>query len=142
MKTFVLNIVEIFGIVYLRFRLVPRLWCIWLVGVNAAALFFITHIEAQVVLAVTLVAVLLQTVIYQQIQFTRVLGIVHLMWLPMFAWFATRIDEILMDSGLVDWIVVLAATNAISLIVDLLEAGRFYKGDRAPHYHWKTTAMM
>ena len=134
---YLINALEIFGVVYLRFRMVPRIWCVWLVGVNAACLYFITQIEGQVVLAVTALAVVLQTIIYERTQFSRVLGIVHLGWIPMFAWMATRLDTILADPALATWLAVLLATNAISLVVDLAEAWRFYKGDRAPHYSWK-----
>lgn len=124
-KNIIVAILEVFGIVYLRFRLVPRLWCVWLVGVNAACLFFIGHIEAQVVLIITAIAVVLHGAIYQRLQFTRILGIVHVLWIPMFAWMATRIDSIQMEPTLADWIIVLAVTNVISLIVDLVEAARF-----------------
>lgn len=137
MKNFLIKILELFGIVYLRFRPVPRIWCVWLVGVNAACLYFIGHIEAQVVLAVTAIAVVIQTAIYQRIQFTRILGIVHILWIPMFAWMALRIDTIQTEPDLFVWIIVLAVTNAISLAVDLVEVARFIAGDRAPHYHWK-----
>lgn len=90
MMDFVTNVLKIFGIVFLRFRTVPRLWSIWLVGVNLMCLYFIGHIEAQVVLVTTLVAVALQAVIYGRIGFTRILGIGHTLWIPMFAWMASR----------------------------------------------------
>src|SRR5262245_57136802 len=52
-----MHALELFGVVYLRFHPVLRLWCVWLVGVNDAYLLFIAHVEAQVVLAVTAIAV-------------------------------------------------------------------------------------
>jgi hypothetical protein len=73
MFLFLIRMLELFGVVFLRFRPVPRLWCVWLVGVNLACLWFITQIEGQVVLAVTAIAVAGQTVIYQRIGFTRIL---------------------------------------------------------------------
>lgn len=136
MLNFLTNTLKIFGIVYLRFRLVPRIWCVWLVGVNAACLFFITHIEAQVVLGVTGVAVAAQALIYDKIGFTRILGIVHAMWIPMFAWMATRIDTIQAEPALAVWLVVLFATNLVSFVVDVSEAVRYLRGDKAPHYSW------
>ncbi len=136
MARFLKHVLELFGIVYLRFRAVPRLWCVWLVGVNAACLLYITHVEAQAVLLVTAVAVTLQALIYGRIGFTRILGIVHLMWVPMFAWFATRAGSIASDPGFADWIVLLLATNTVSLIVDAVDSIRFLRGERAPHYRW------
>lgn len=134
---FLIHMLELFGVVYLRFRPVPRLWCVWLVGVNAACLLFITHIEAQVVLAVTGVAVAVQTLIYQRIGFTRILGTTHILWVPMFAWMATRLDSIATDPGLAHWLLLLLATNLVSMVVDTIDAVRFLRGERAPHYYWK-----
>lgn len=136
MLKFLKNVLEVFGIVYLRFRIVPRIWCVWLVLVNAACLAFIGHIEAQVVLAVTGVAVAVQALIYDVTGFTRILGVVHFMWVPMFAWMATRIDTIATEPAFATWLVVLFATNLISLVVDLTDAIRFLRGERVPHYRW------
>jgi hypothetical protein len=136
MLGFIIPMLEIFGVVFLRFRTVPRLWCVWLVGMNLACLFFIAHREAQVVLAVTLLAVVSQTVIYRRIGFTRILGITHLLWLPMFAWLATRLDALANEPALANWLVLLLATNMASLVVDTIDAVRFLRGERAPHYRW------
>ena len=137
MISFLKHLLELFGVVYLRFRWVPRLWCVWLVGVNAACLFFITHIEAQAVLAVTAIAVAAQTLIYGRIGFTRILGTVHLLWIPMFAWMATRLDTISAEPALANWLQVLLVTNLISMAVDTTDAVRYLRGERAPHYRWK-----
>ncbi len=136
MMKFVTDVLKVFGIVFLRFRPMPRIWVVWLVGVNLMSLYFIGHLEAQVVLGTTLVSVVLQAMIYGRIGFTRVLGIVHLMWVPMFAWIATRADDIAAHSDLETWIVVLALTNAGSFAIDFIDVTRFAKGERAPHYRW------
>ena len=132
----VTNILKIFGIVFLRFRLVPRIWNVWLVGVNLMCLYFIGHVEAQVVLGTTLLSVVGQAMIYSRMGFTRVLGIGHLLWIPMFAWLATRLDIIAAYPELQFWIAVLAVTNAVSFVIDATDVARFFKGERAPHYRW------
>jgi hypothetical protein len=136
MLGFVTSILQIFGVVFLRFNLVPRLWCVWLVAANLACLIFITHVEAQVVLAVTLLAVAAQALIHGRIGFTRILGTTHVLWLPMFAWFATRADSIAQNPALADWLLVLVATNMTSLVVDTIDGIRFWRGERSPHYSW------
>ena len=138
---FLVRMLELFGVVFLRFRPVPRLWCTWLVGVNLACLLFITDIEAQVVLAVTVIAVVAQTLIYQCIGFTRILGTTHILWVPMFAWMATRIDTIVDKPALANWLVLLFATNMISIVVDTIDAVRFLRGERAPYYRWNLAAQ-
>jgi hypothetical protein len=137
MFDFLVHVLKLFGVVYLRFRPVPRLWCVWLVAVNAACLLYITHIEAQAVLAVTVIAVLVQAFIYQRIGFTRILGSIHIMWVPMFTWFATRHEAIAREPALAHWLLLLLVTNLISLVIDATDAVRFIRGERAPHYHWK-----
>lgn len=136
MMGFMISVLKIFGIVFLRFRPVPRIWNVWLVGVNLLCLYFIWHIEAQVVLATTLVSVVAQASIQQRIGFTRVLGIAHITWVPMFAWLATRIDSIAAHPDLQAWLLVLTVTNVISMIVDATDVFRFARGERAPHYSW------
>jgi hypothetical protein len=133
---FVRSILELLGIVFLRFRPVPRVWGWWLVAVNGASLAFISTVEAQVVLAVTVVAVLLQSLVYQKIGFTRILGITHYAWIPMFAWLRMRLDHILLNQPLAMWLTVLLATNTASLVIDTIDAARFLRGERQPHYHW------
>jgi hypothetical protein len=133
---FLIRMLELFGVVFLRFRPVPRVWCVWLVGVNLACLWFITNIEAQVVLAVTSIAVAVQTLIYQRIGFTRILGSTHVLWVPMFAWMATRMDTIMGEPALAAWLVLLFVTNMVSMVVDAIDAVRFLRGERAPHYRW------
>lgn len=133
---FVTNILKIFGIVFLRFRPVPRIWNIWLVGVNLMCLYFVGHIEAQVILVTTLASVVVQAIIYGRIGFTRILGIGHMLWIPMFAWMATRIDSIEAHPELQTWLIVLAVTNAMSFVIDITDVTRFAQGERAPHYRW------
>lgn len=137
MVRFVINMLQIFGVVFLRFRWLPRLWCVWLVGANLACLYFISEPEAQVVLAVTVVAVLAQTIIYGRIGFVRILGVTHVLWVPMFVWLALRSDVVQRDPLLFRWLVLLFVTNLVSAVVDAVDAVRFLRGERAPHYRWK-----
>jgi hypothetical protein len=137
MISFLVHMLELFGVIYLRFRPVPRLWCVWLVGVNAACLLFITHIEAQAMLTVTVIAVAAQTLIYQRTGFTRILGATHILWVPMFVWMAMRLDTITSEPGLANWLLLLLVTNLVSMVVDTIDAVRFIQGERAPHYRWK-----
>ena len=137
MLKYIVNALKILGISFFRFRPIPRVWIYWLVAVNFGCLYFITHIEAQVVLAVTCLAVVLQSVIYERTGFTRILGTTHLAWIPMFAWLATRVDEMAATPGMVEWVAVLFATNAVSFVVDMIDATRYARGERAPYYRWE-----
>ena len=76
------SVFELFGIVFVRFRPVQRIWGAWLVAVNAACLLFIRHVEAQVALGAVGVAVLAQALIYQRKRFIRLLGVTHVSGFP------------------------------------------------------------
>ena len=136
MLTYMRCALEIFGVVFLRFRTVPRIWNVWLVGVNLGCLYFIQHIEAQVVLITTLIAVVIMTLLYKGSGFTRLLGVGHALWIPMFAWMATRLDAIATHPELQAWLVVLCVTNGVSFIVDTIDVTRYLRGDRMPSYYW------
>jgi hypothetical protein len=137
MIRFLTHMLELFGVVLLRFRPLPRLWGYWLVAVTFGCLLFLTHIEAQVVLVVTGIAVVAQTLIYGRIGYTRILGATHILWLPMFAWMATRVESIASQPALALWLALLFATNAVSLVIDTVDAVRFVQGERSPHYWWR-----
>lgn len=135
--SFMRSVFELFGIVLVRFRPVQRIWGAWLVAVNAAGLFFIMHFEAQVALGAVGVAVLAQALIYQRTRFIRLLGVTHMIWVPMLAWMALRLPTF--PEGEVAfhvWLITLIATNAVSLAIDAWDAMRFIRGERQPHYVW------
>jgi len=131
------SVFELFGIVLVRFRPLQRVWGAWLVAVNAAGLLFIQHIEAQVTLGAVGVAVLAQALIYQRKRFIRLLGVTHVLWVPMLTWMALRLDTLPKEeTAFHAWLVTLIATNAFSLAIDAWDATRFILGERRPHYVW------
>lgn len=132
------SVFELFGIVLVRFRPVQRIWGAWLVAVNAACLLFIQHIEAQVTLGAVAVAVLAQALIYQRKRFIRLLGVTHVLWVPMLTWIALRLDTLpKQETAFHVWLIMLIATNAVSLAIDAWDATRFILGERRPHYVWR-----
>ncbi len=134
---FMRSVFELLGIVLLRFRPVQRMWGAWLIAVNGACLLFVTHIEAQVALAAVSLALLAQALIYQHTCFIRLLGVTHLIWVPMLAWMAQRLVTIPEEEvAFQAWLLTLIATNAISLVIDAWDATRFIRGERQPHYVW------
>jgi len=131
------SVLELFGIVLVRFRPVQRIWGAWLVAVNAACLLFIEHIEAQVALGAVGVAVLAQALIYQRKRFIRLLGVTHFVWLPMLTWIALRLDAVPKEeTAFHAWLIMLIATNAVCLAIDASDAMRFILGERRPYYVW------
>ncbi len=131
------SILELFGIVFLRFRPVPKIWAVWLVVVNSTSLLFIKHIEAQVALGAVGVAVLAQALIYQRKRFIRLLGTTHFIWMPMLMWIILRLESLQEgQSAFHVWLIMLIATNLICLAIDASDLTRFILGERKPYYVW------
>ena len=131
------SVLELFGIVFVRFRPLQRLWIAWLVGVNSAGLLFIGHIEAQVALSAVGVAVAAQALIYQRKRFIRLLGVTHYIWVPMLTWFALRLGNLPEgQSAFHIWLITLILTNVICLTIDTWDLTRFMRGERKPYYAW------
>jgi hypothetical protein len=131
------SVFELLGVVLIRFRPIQRIWGAWLVAVNAAALLFITHVEAQVTLGAVGFALLSQGLIYQHRRFIRLLGATHIVWIPMLAWIALRLSALPEGETTFHlWLLTLIATNTVSLVIDAWDATRFVLGERQPYYAW------
>jgi len=82
-------------------------------------------------------AVLMQALIYNRKRFVRILGVTHVVWLPMVVWMAFRLPAIPADEhSLRCWLVTLMVTNVVSLGIDAWDAVRFLRGERSPYYAW------
>ena len=132
-------ILEIFGIAFLRFRSVSRIWAVYLVAANALALLFLSRIEAVAVLAVIAAGVLYQGSVYQKRGFVRLLGSGHVLMIPMLVWFVFwRIDAVSLpeDRLFYNWLWLVIVTDTICVVVDIVEVTRYLKGDSEPSYIW------
>ena len=63
--------------------------------------------------------------------FSRLLGLGHIFWIPLLYFLWTRLDQIPADEFFGIWIRVLMTLNAVSLIIDAVDVGRYIAGERA-----------
>ena len=110
----------------------PRAWVMLLAAVNMASIAFIGYREAQVVLAAMMLGGIIMEVIYAKLGFVRLLGVAHFHWIPMLLWLYGRLDTVRGYPGMYYWILTLFAVNGISLVVDVIDVGRYVAGERAP----------
>ncbi len=109
-----------------------RLWNMGLVVFNLVVpLFFIDRIEAQIVVGVFLASGLLMTALTARTGFTRVLGLGHVLWIPLLYFLWTRLDLVPADDVFGFWIRGLMTVNAVSLVMDVSDVIRYAAGDRA-----------
>ncbi len=106
-------------------------WVGWLMVVNLLVpLFFLTHIEARVVLAVFAAAGMIMGFLTRRFGFTRLLGLGHFVWFPLLFWLWGRVGAVPPQEAFGLWLRILMATNALSLLLDVADVGRYLAGER------------
>ncbi len=108
-----------------------KIWLLLLVAANAVApLFFLQHIEAQAVLGAMFVGATLMSVLTDRFGFTRILGLGHILWIPLVGWLAFRLGQIPADDAFGMWIRGVIVVNALSLVIDGVDVFRYAAGER------------
>ena len=105
-----------------------------LVVVNVViSLFYLTTIEAQVVLGAALIGFVIQIAIFSTQGFVRLLGIGHILWVPMVFWLWSRLDLAAPGSLFQFWLIAVIVLDTISVIIDAADVIRYWNGERDPH---------
>ena len=108
-----------------------QLWLMLLVAANVVApLFFLHHLEAQVVLGTFLAGAMLMTWLTGRFGFTRILGLGHVLWVPLLAFLLARVGHIPGNDAYGIWIWSLIVLNSVSLVIDAVDVFRYIAGDR------------
>lgn len=108
-----------------------QLWLMLLVTANMIIpLFFLNRLEGQVVVGTMVASVILMTVLTGLSGFGRLLGLGHILWIPLLYFLWTRLGQIPADDFFGIWIRVLMALNAASLVIDATDVIRYLAGDR------------
>ncbi|MFQ5935602.1 MAG: hypothetical protein ACE5LB_04260, partial [Acidiferrobacterales bacterium] len=99
-----------------------RLWLAVLVIANLIVpLLYIGRLEAQVVLIVTFASFALMVLITGVTGFTRLLGLGHILWIPLLYFLWTRLASIPADDFYGLWIRGVMVVNAISLVINTID---------------------
>ncbi len=108
-----------------------QLWLLVLVTANVIGpLIFLDHVEARIVLGTILASMMLMVFLTARFGFTRILGLGHILWIPMLLFLFTRLGHIPATDAYGIWIRVLMVLNTVSLVIDAVDVGRYMTGDR------------
>ncbi len=109
-----------------------QLWLVLLVTSNGVIpLFFLNRLEAQVVVLTLMASMILMTVLTALSGFTRLLGLGHILWIPLLYFLWMRLEQNPVDDLFGLWLRALMILNAASLIIDVIDVGRYIAGDRS-----------
>ena len=110
-------------------------WQIWLLTLvihnMIVPLFYIGHAEAQVVFATLMLSMGLMTFITARFGFVRLLGLGHILWIPMLFWLWTQLAQFPATDSYGLWLRSLITVNLISLVLDAADVARYLAGERS-----------
>ncbi len=116
----------------LRLPILVRVWLMLLMAVNLLApILYIQRSEARIVLLTFLASFLVMVLITGASGFTRLLGLGHVLWVPLLFFLFSRLDSIPVGGSYSAWIRSVIALNSISLVLDLIDVVRFARGERS-----------
>ncbi|MFQ5991916.1 MAG: hypothetical protein ACE5NA_05710, partial [Nitrospiraceae bacterium] len=108
-----------------------QVWLLVLVTANfVAPLLWLDRPEAQFTLAAAIGGLVLMTMLTGLTGFTRLVGLGHLPWIPLLIYLWTRLDQAPAEDPFGMWIRSVIVLNAVSLLIDAVDVGRFIAGDR------------
>ena len=108
-----------------------RLWLLLLLTLNLIApLVFIERLEAQATVAALLVSMALMTGLTGLSGFSRLLGLGHIVWVPLLFFLWTRLGEIPAADAFGLWVRATIAVNATPLVIDVIDVVRYVRGER------------
>ena len=115
----------------LRMSWPSKVWLLLLATTNGVVpLFFLNRVEAQVVLAAMMIGAMLMSLLTDRFGFTRILGLGHILWIPLLGLLAFRLGQIPADDAFGLWIRGVILLNALSLVLDAVDVIRYVAGDR------------
>jgi hypothetical protein len=116
----------------LKLPLAVQLWLGVVMVANAVVpTFFLGHREAQVVLGVFVVSAALMMLLANVVGFTRLLGLGHVLWIPLLLYLWSRMGGHPAAEPYGAWIRIVMLLNAASLAIDVWDLVRYVRGERA-----------
>ena len=112
----------------------PVFWQVWLAALVATNLvvpmFFLERLEARVALGTILASMALMTYLTGRFGFTRIVGLGHILWVPMLAFLVVRLGDIPDNDVFGIWLRAVIVLNGVSLAIDAIDVIRYIAGDR------------
>ena len=108
-----------------------QLWLMLLILANMVIpVFFLDRLEAQVILVVFFASATLMIILTGATGFSRLLGLGHILWIPLLYFLWARFDQIPANDFYGMWLRIVMALNVASLVIDTIDVARYISGER------------
>jgi len=108
-----------------------RLWLMLLGGTNMiGGVVFFGQIEGKFAIGAIVIAMAIALPLTSRLGYTRLLGLMHVAWIPLVVHFCGKLAVVPADVVFGMWIRAIIILNSISLVIDVIDVGRYIFGDR------------
>jgi len=104
-------------------------WVFYMMAINLGAIFFWEELLAKIIVIVFVASSMLMMGLYSKFGFTRILGIGHILWLPLAIYIGFELGTA--DGIYLIYLIVLLITISISLAIDTFDVWKYLRGDIA-----------
>ena len=101
-------------------------WVFYMMAINLCAIFFWDQLLAKIIIVVFMASSILMMGLYSKFGFTRILGLGHILWLPLAIYIGFELGAA--DGIYLIYLIVLLITISISLVIDTLDVLKYLKG--------------
>jgi hypothetical protein len=109
------------------------IWVFYMMMINMAALFFWEELLAKVIFIIFMLSSMLMMGLYSKFGFTKILGLGHILWLPLVVYIAVSLPG---TEGLFfNYLIILLATTIISLLIDIYDVWSYFRQKPAQIEH-------
>lgn len=116
----------------MRLPMVWKLWLAMLAAVNGLVPLFFWNREGPVVLGVFVLAGILGIGLTHLQGFTKLLGLMHFPWFVLIGWLLPHLADAPAETWHGQWLRLLIAMNATSLVIDVKDLVQYALGQRDP----------
>lgn len=101
------------------------IWVFYMMMINVASIFFWEELLAKVIFIIFILSSMLMMGLYSNFGFTKILGLGHILWLPLAIYIAVVLPG---TEGLYfTYLMVLLATISISLVIDIYDVWSYFR---------------
>lgn len=101
------------------------IWVIYMMAINLFAIHFWDELLAKIIVIVFMVSSMLMMGFYSKFGFTKILGLGHILWLPLAVYIAVLLPGA--ESLFFIYLMVLLATISISLVIDIYDVWSYFR---------------
>lgn len=103
------------------------IWVFYLMVINVASVSFWHEPLAKLIFITFMISAMLMMGLYSRFGFEKILGVGHILWIPLLAYVLMRLPAI--EASFKIYLVVLAVSIAISLVFDIVDVWKYFKKD-------------